>query len=68
MSTYMVILKSGKTISVQENWIKNPILDEKTLIFFSPNKNDAANFCLQKKYFFSVFEKFESKIQKEVGP
>lgn len=52
MSAFVVILRNDKLISVQKDWIKTPIVGQKSLVFVSPNKCDSPNFDLKISYFF----------------
>lgn len=48
---YVVILRNNLTLlSVSDNWIQNPVLDEKTIVFFSPELTDQQNFQMRPKY------------------
>lgn len=52
MSFYAILLKDQKLLALKKNWIKNPILNANTSVFFSPNDQDNPNFELKTSYFF----------------
>lgn len=49
---FAVILRCNEMIAAKEHWIANPVLSEASKIFFSPNRNQVANFDIAPKYFF----------------
>lgn len=53
MSSIVVLLKIGKIIAVKENWIKKPVLNTNSCIFYSPDLRDHPDFKLKKSYFFN---------------
>lgn len=52
MAFVEILRDKNHTISIPDKWIQNPILDEKSLIFNSPNILDEPNFDLKTKFFF----------------
>ncbi|XP_031639138.1 uncharacterized protein LOC116351195 [Contarinia nasturtii] len=67
MSAFLVVLRNkNKLISVRDTWVKNPIIDEKTIIFYSPNDQEIPDFDMKPSYFFNENTKacYEGRIVK----
>lgn len=48
---FVVILKNNTNVlAVKANWVENPVLNDVSLIFYSQNENDVANFTLPPQY------------------
>lgn len=69
MSAYVVILKSGKMISVHKNWLQKPILNKPSRVFFSANFLDVPDFRLKLSYHFdaTISACYESRVLNEFG-
>lgn len=50
---FAIILMCKRFIIVQDNWVENPKINEKTKIFFSPDLNTQPNFDLNEKFLFN---------------
>lgn len=50
---FAIILLSRRFIIVQDNWVENPDISEKTKIFYSPDQNENPNFDLEVKFLFN---------------
>lgn len=49
---FAILLKCNKLIAVDERWVNNRIIFEKSKIYFSPSQNSIADFNTETKYFF----------------
>lgn len=69
MSAYVVILKNQKMISVRAGWVQNPKINEKSVVFHSPNDGEQPNFTLKPLYFFNdnVAACYQSRVLKKFG-
>lgn len=69
MSVYVVILKSNKLISLGKNWVQNPILNTKSLVYFSADEQEEPNFNSERLFYFqpTVPGCYESEVLKEFG-
>lgn len=67
MSVYVVILKSNKLISVGKNWVRNPILNTKSLVYFSADEQEEPYFNSKRLFYFqpTVSGCYESEVLKE---
>lgn len=52
MAACVVVLQNNKLISLKEVWVQFPVPNAKSIVFFSPNHDDAANFHLEPSYYF----------------
>lgn len=68
MSAFVVVLKSNKLICVPENWLKNTVLNEESLVFFSKN-TQPADFTLKPAFYFdsTVPSCYESRVVERFG-
>lgn len=69
MSAYVVILKCKKLISVKSRWVQNPIINEKSMVFHSPNDGELPNFVSTPLFYFTheVAACYQSRVVQKFG-
>lgn len=69
MSAYVVVLRSQKLISVKARWVQNPIINEESVVFYSPNDGEHPNFTSEPLYFFKydMTACYQSRVVKKFG-
>ena len=50
---FVVVFQNNKNIiAIQQKWVLDPILNAKTVIYFSPDNNDEPDFTTEPEYHF----------------
>lgn len=58
LSYFTTFLKSKTVLVLKEQWIKNPIAGQNSLVFHSPNETSTADFSIEKRFYFQENQEF----------
>lgn len=69
MNFFVVQTESMRWLAVKRDWVQNPILKKRSLVFLSPNPNEIADFKIQSSFYINQHENsvYESFVWPEFG-